>query len=57
MRKRIAIGLTCLGLAVVGPVSSAFANASPPTNGGNGAGHSGQCTGNPADRPAVCPGT
>jgi hypothetical protein len=32
----------------------AFANPSPPTNGGNGAGHSGQCTGNPNDRPASC---
>jgi hypothetical protein len=32
----------------------AFANAPPPTNGGNGAGHSGQCTGNPNDRPASC---
>jgi hypothetical protein len=32
----------------------AFANAPPPTNGGNGAGQSGQCTGNPADRPASC---
>jgi hypothetical protein len=32
----------------------AFANPSPPTNGGNGGGHSGQCTGNPNDRPASC---
>lgn len=29
-------------------------NPSPPTNGGNGTGHSGQCTGNPNDRPASC---
>ena len=29
-------------------------NAPPPTNGGNGAGQSGQCTGNPNDRPASC---
>jgi len=33
----------------------AFANAPPPTNGGNGAGQSGQCTGNPDGRPASCP--
>lgn len=45
-------GALCVGLA-----PAAWANPSPPTNGGNGAGHSGQCTGNPADRPAVCPGT
>jgi hypothetical protein len=32
----------------------AFANPSPPTNGGNGAGQSGQCTGAAADRPASC---
>jgi hypothetical protein len=32
----------------------AFANPSPPTNGGNGAGSSGQCTGKAADRPASC---
>jgi hypothetical protein len=32
----------------------AFADAPPPTNGGNGAGQSGQCTGNPDHRPASC---
>ena len=35
----------------------AVADAPPPTNGGNGAGQSGQCTGNPEDRPPVCPAT
>jgi len=44
---------TCALLAALAP-SAAFANPSPPTNGGNGAGHSGQCTGNPDDRPASC---
>ena len=29
----------------------AFANPSPPTNGGNGAGQSGQCTGSAQERP------
>jgi hypothetical protein len=56
MKRRIAaiVATTALlsGLSV-----TAWADASPPTNGGNGAGQSGQCTGNPADRPAVCPGT
>jgi hypothetical protein len=41
----------------LGAVTPAFADASPPTNGGNGAGSSGQCTGNPVDRPEVCPAT
>jgi hypothetical protein len=35
-----------------GPVAAA--NPSPPTEGGNGAGKSGQCTGKAADRPASC---
>jgi hypothetical protein len=32
----------------------AFAAPSPPTNGGNGAGQSGQCTGPADERPASC---
>lgn len=44
-------------LLTVGAFGAAYADAQPPTNGGNGAGHSGQCTGNPEDRPAVCPAT
>jgi len=56
VRKRISVGLTCVALAVVVPASSAFANPSAPTNGGNGAGKSGQCTGPASERPAVCPG-
>jgi hypothetical protein len=32
----------------------AFAAPSPPTNGGNGAGQSGQCTGPQDDRPNSC---
>jgi hypothetical protein len=57
-RRRAALALATLALAagtVVVPAS--LANPSPPTNGGNGGGHSGQCTGNPVDRPAVCPAT
>jgi len=49
--------LLAAGAVFVGLAPAAWANPSPPTNGGNGAGQSGQCTGNPADRPAVCPGT
>jgi len=55
-RKVVAAVLASLALSVaVAPIAAA--NPSPPTNGGNGAGHSGQCTGNPDLRPAVCPGT
>lgn len=45
--------LSTAALAVaMAPVASA--NPSPPTNGGNGAGQSGQCTGKNAERPASC---
>jgi hypothetical protein len=54
MRRLIASIFIALGLLGVG-VGAAHANAQPPTNGGNGAGQSGQCTGNPDDRPVVCP--
>jgi hypothetical protein len=50
-RSTAAAFITALLLAVPAP---AFADAPPPTNGGNGAGQSDQCTGNPADRPASC---
>jgi hypothetical protein len=45
----LAASAICAGLA-----PAAWANPSPPTNGGNGAGQSGQCTGPQADRPASC---
>ena len=54
--KRVLVTVLMTGLLVGGAVAS-LANPSPPTNGGNGAGQSGQCTGNPDDRPNVCPGT
>jgi hypothetical protein len=54
-RKTIA-GLLAVG-ALAMSATPAFANPSPPTNGGNGGGQSGQCTGNPDLRPAVCPAT
>jgi hypothetical protein len=56
VRKIVIAGLVATGL-VLGSAAAAFADASPPTQGGNGAGQSGACTGNPADRPAVCPAT
>jgi hypothetical protein len=54
-RKRAAVSLTALCLAGTALVGSfAAANPSPPTNGGNGAGQSGQCTGAASERPAAC---
>jgi hypothetical protein len=53
--KKLLIALT-LTVALSAPVV-VFADAPPPTEGGNGGGKSGQCTGNPVDRPAVCPAT
>lgn len=51
--KKLAAGLSsaALLLALAAP---GFASPSPPTEGGNGAGSSGNCTGNPDDRPASC---
>jgi hypothetical protein len=57
MKKRIAVAVTTLGVLSTLVPAASIAAPKPPTNGGNGAGQSGQCTGNPADRPAVCPGT
>ena len=45
----LAAGAICVGLA-----PAAWASPDPPTNGGNGAGNSGQCTGPQDDRPASC---
>lgn len=50
--KRLIAGLT-LAVALSAP-GTAFADPAPPTNGGNGGGASGQCTGAAADRPAGC---
>jgi Spy/CpxP family protein refolding chaperone len=53
IRKATAVlfALAVLGVAVA-PVAAA--NPSPPTEGGNGAGKSGQCTGPNAERPSSC---
>lgn len=52
-RKMLAVALStaALGLAAA-PITAA--NPSPPTNGGNGGGKSGQCTGPNAERPQSC---
>ena len=42
------------GVVMALTVGGAFGNPSPPTNGGNGAGQSGQCTGPADERPASC---
>ena len=51
-RKTLALVGVITALALT--AAPALGNPSPPTNGGNGAGHSGQCTGPAADRPASC---
>lgn len=57
MRHPKLLAAICGVALAIGTLSPLLADAPPPTEGGNGAGHSGQCTGNPADRPAVCPAT
>lgn len=46
-----AIVAATIVLATAAPV---LASPHPPTNGGNGAGQSGQCTGPAQDRPTSC---
>ena len=41
-------------LMVMGMYAMAVASPKPPTNAGNGAGQSGQCTGAASARPASC---
>jgi len=53
VKKRLAVALTLIALGALAPAFAAAA-PKPPTQGGLGAGQSGQCTGNPADRPASC---
>jgi hypothetical protein len=52
--KRAITILATLAALLVAGVTVAKADAPPPTNGGNGAGQSGQCTGDPDSRPASC---
>ena len=52
--KRTIVAGVCAAVLSFGSVASAFADPTPPTNGGNGGGSSGQCTGPQDDRPASC---
>jgi hypothetical protein len=52
--KKTIIAAVIAGGILVGSAAPAFGDPKPPTNGGNGAGQSGQCTGPAADRPASC---
>ena len=52
--RKTAASLLAAGAICVGLAPAAWASPAPPTNGGNGAGHSGRCTGPQDDRPASC---
>jgi hypothetical protein len=52
--KRVIAALAIVAGITAATVGPAFGTPPPPTNGGNGAGSSGQRTGNPDDRPASC---
>jgi hypothetical protein len=52
--RRYIAGLLSAAALTVALTPVATANPSPPTNGGNGAGQSGQCTGKNSERPASC---
>jgi opacity protein-like surface antigen len=49
--RRLLAALTLAATLSLGVAAAAHADPAPPTNGGNGAGQSGQCAGNPDDRP------
>jgi hypothetical protein len=53
MKRALVAAVVAAGITI-GTVGPALGSPSPPTNGGNGAGQSGQCTGPAADRPASC---
>jgi hypothetical protein len=57
MLRRTAILLATTAALFTLTTGIAHADSAPPTNGGNGGGQSGQCTGNPDDLPTVCPAT
>ena len=52
--RKLAVSLLSAGVLCVGLAPVAAATPDPPTNGGNGAGQSGQCTGPQEDRPSSC---
>jgi hypothetical protein len=54
MKRRLLALTLAVALGAGATATAALASPQPPTNGGNGAGQSGQCTGPNADRPASC---
>lgn len=52
--KRTLAALFLTAALLSAGVAAASADAQPPTNGGNGAGQSGQCTGPADERPHSC---
>lgn len=52
--KRKVVAILVSGTLMVVTATPTWATPSPPTNGGNGAGKSGQCTGPNDDRPSSC---
>jgi hypothetical protein len=52
--RKLALTLAATVAALVLTIGTASAEPAPPTNGGNGAGQSGQCTGPADERPASC---
>jgi len=54
--RKVAVAFGLAAVLTVDSAVAAFANPRPPTNGGDGAGQSGQCTGNPDDRPTSARG-
>jgi hypothetical protein len=53
MRRTLAC-FTLGAALMLGAAPPALATPQPPTNGGNGAGQSGQCTGPQDERPSSC---
>jgi hypothetical protein len=53
-RRRLTVASVVAGIALLTGSGAAFATPSAPTNGGNGAGQSGQCTGPAGERPTSC---
>jgi hypothetical protein len=53
-RRTVRAAVVALTAGLLSVSAPAFSNAPPPSNGGNGAGQSVRCTGNPDGRPASC---
>jgi opacity protein-like surface antigen len=53
MKRKLAL-VVLAGSFALASAAPAFADPQPPTNGGNGGGSSGQCTGPQDDRPNGC---